>query len=86
MESIAQADLRNAATAATACGADNNGSYANCGTIAQLAAYGYNPNPDVSIFINATVARWTATAQHNAGGSAYQYDSATGEITPVPRF
>jgi hypothetical protein len=85
LESIAQADLRNAATAATACYADN-GSYANCGSIATLAAYGYNQNPDVSITITATVARWTAMVQHNEGGSAYRYDTETGRIEPVARF
>ena len=86
LESIAQADLRNAATAATACGADNNGSYANCGSIAHLAAYGYNQNPDVSITITATAARWTATTQHDEGGSAYRYDTETGRIETVARF
>lgn len=81
LDSIAQADLREAATAATACGYDNNGSYANCGSVAALEAYGYNKNPDVSITIDpATVTRWAATAHHIEGGGSYRYDTETGQI------
>jgi hypothetical protein len=30
--------------------------------------------------------QFVAKSEHSLGGSAFQYDSATGEITPVLRF
>jgi type IV pilus assembly protein PilA len=86
LEAAAQSNLRNAAAAATACAADNNGSYANCGTIAQLEANGYQTDSNVTLVITtATETRWVAEAQHNSGGSAYRFDTATGQIVPIPR-
>jgi len=88
LEATAQSDLRNAAAAATLCAAGNNdGSYANCGTIAQLEANGYQQDPKVTLVITtATATRWVAQAQHNSGGSAYRYDTETAQIVPIPRF
>ena len=83
-----RSSLRNAAAAATLCAAGNNdGSYANCGTIAQLEANGYQQDPKVTLVITtATATRWVAQAQHNSGGSAYRYDTETAQIVPIPRF
>jgi hypothetical protein len=86
-EAAAKSDLRNAAAAATVCAADNDGSYVNCGSAAQLSAYGFEKSPDVTYAnLTATATRWVSATQHNDGGSAYQFDSATGNIQPVPRF
>jgi hypothetical protein len=88
LEAAAKSDLRNAATAATACAAGNNeASYTNCGTIAQLEANGYQHASNVTLVITtATAIRWVAQAQHDSGGSAYRFDTNTGQIVPIPRF
>ena len=88
LEAAAQSDLRNAVAAATLCAAGNNeGSYANCGTIAQLEANGYQRDPKVTlVIVTATATRWVAQAQHDSGGSAYRYDTGTAQIVPIPRF
>ena len=86
-EAAAQSDLRNAATAANACAADNDGSYVSCGTAEQLSPYGFDKSPDVTyVNLTATASRWVSATQHTEGGSAYQFDSATGNIQSVPRF
>ena len=86
LEAAAQSDLRKAVAAADLCAA-NDGSYANCGTIAQLEANGYQHDPNVTLVITtATATRWAAEAQHNSGGSAYRYDTETAQIVPIPRF
>jgi hypothetical protein len=86
-EAAAQSDLRNAATAANACAADNDGSYVSCGTAEQLSPYGFEKSPDVTyVNLTATASRWVSATQHSEGGSAYQFDSATGNIQSVPRF
>jgi hypothetical protein len=87
LEAAAQSDLRNAVAAANLCAAGNEGSYANCGTIAQLEANGYREDPKVTLVITAaTATRWVAQAQHDSGGSAYRYDTETSRIVPIPRF
>jgi type IV pilus assembly protein PilA len=60
-----QSDLRNAATSAVACAADNNGSYANCQVATLTADYDFNPTDRVTVS-NATITatRWSATARH----------------------
>ena len=86
-EAAAQSDLRNAATAANACAADNDGSYVSCGTAEQLSPYGFEKSPDVTyVNLTATASRWVSATQHSEGGSAYQFDSAIGNIQSVPRF
>ena len=86
-EAAAKSDLRNAAAAATACAAEHDGSYVECGTEAQLLPYGFEKSPEVTYAnLMATATRWVSATQHDDGISAYQFDSATGEITPVPRF
>jgi hypothetical protein len=87
-EAVARSDLRNAGSAATLCAAGNNeGSYADCGTISQLEANGYQHASNVTLVITtATATRWVAQAQHDSGGSAYRFDTDTGQIVPIPRF
>jgi hypothetical protein len=86
-EAAAQNDLRNAVAAANLCAAENEGSYANCGTIAQLEANGYQEDPKVTlVIVTATATRWVAQAEHDSGGSAYRYDTETAQIVPIPRF
>jgi hypothetical protein len=56
-------------------------------TEAQLLPYGFEKSPEVTYAnLMATATRWVSATQHDDGISAYQFDSATGEITPVPRF
>jgi hypothetical protein len=87
LEAAAQSDLRKAVAAATLCYAGNDGSYANCGTIAQLEANGYQHDSNVTLMITtATSTRWVAQAQNDSGGSAYRFDTETGQIVPIPRF
>lgn len=87
LEAAAQSNLRKAVAAATLCAAGNDNSYANCGTIAQLEANGYQADSNVTLVITtATATRWAAEAQHNSGGSAYRYDTETAQIVPIPRF
>ena len=87
LEAAAQSDLRKAVAAAALCAAENEGSYTNCGTIAQLEANGYQEDPKVTLVITgATATRWVAQAQHDSGGSAYRYDTDTAQIVPIPRF
>ena len=50
-------------------------------------AFGFEKNLDVTyVYLTATATRWVSATQHNDGGSAYHFDSASGEITPVPRL
>jgi hypothetical protein len=87
LEAAAQSNLRKAVSAATLCAAENDNSYASCGTIAQLEANGYQTDSNVTLVITTTTAtRWAAEAQHNSGGSAYRYDTETAQIVPIPRF
>jgi hypothetical protein len=87
-ESAAQTDLRNAATAANACNAEN-GSYANCTTIAQLGPYGFSPTNGVVVNgINGNISNWSASMQHSSGGSAFTYATFgpnAGQVVRVPR-
>ena len=71
-----RSDVRNAAAAATACSSDNSGSYANCGTVALLRPYGFNPTANVTVVptvINtpSAGAGWSASATSSVvGGTA----------------
>jgi len=88
-EAMAKSDLRNLVTAANAYAADQpDGSYTGI-TIAVLSAnYGFVPSQGVNTAISVTAGgeQFIARSEHTSGGSAYQYDSATGNIQPVPRF
>jgi hypothetical protein len=84
-EEAAQSDLRNAATAAEACAADNNGSYAVCTAAVLEVNYGFTRSPDVVLtVVQTTSSRWVAVAKNANGGSAYKYDTAEGKIVPYP--
>ena len=87
LEAAAQSDLRKAVAAANLCAAESDNTYTGCGTIAQLEANGYQHDPKVTLVITtATATRWVAEAQHNSGGSAYRFDTDTGQTVPIPRF
>jgi hypothetical protein len=84
-EAAAQSDLRNAAAAAEAYAADNNGSYVGL-TVAVLAAnYGFTSSPDVVLTVTeATATHWVGMSKNANGGSGYKYDSVEGKIVPYP--
>lgn len=66
-----QSDLRNAATSAVACAADNNGSYETCQVAALDANYDFNPTDGVTVSNGTiTATRWSATARRRDGDEA----------------
>lgn len=75
-EQAMASDLRNAAAAATACSTENSGSYTNCGTVAELRPFGFNPSADVTVaptVLNtpSAGAGWSASATSSVvGGTA----------------
>lgn len=76
-----QSDLRNAATSATACAADNSGSYANCQVSVLSATYDFNPTDRIRVsdgVINEN--RWSATARHldNESNTVHHFDTNSG--------
>ncbi|MGI8540552.1 MAG: type IV pilin protein [Rubrobacteraceae bacterium] len=77
----AQSDLRNAATSAVACAADNAGSYENCQVAALAANYDFNPTDRVTVS-NATITaiRWSATSRHldNEAETLHNFDTDSG--------
>lgn len=81
-EAAAQSALRNAATAATTCSVDNDGSYEDCGEDA-LGAYGYAGDDNVNLEVNTAEGGWSATAVHQNGGQAYQFSTETGQVRPA---
>lgn len=87
-EAAARLDLRNAATAASACATDF-GSFVDCDTIAMLNAYGFNPTTGVvANGMNGSVLDWSAAMQHTNGGSAYTYANFgenAGQVIEAPR-
>lgn len=80
-----QSDLRNAATAATTCAADNDGAYKTdtltCDIAKLEADYDFNPTDDVQV-TDGTIEpdRWSAGAFHSANqqATAYHFDTADG--------
>jgi type IV pilus assembly protein PilA len=92
-EASARSDVRNAATAATACSSANNGSYATCGTITATAGpnndltdFGFNPSTDITVRgPNVSATGWTVAMEHNASGSAYTFTTADGRVTEAAR-
>ena len=86
-EAAAQSDLRNAATAATACSAANGGSYATCDDPAVLTQNGYNktdnPNVILRFPVAATDNRWYAeTETEEDDGTLFQFDTLSGGAHP----
>ncbi len=78
--SAMESDLRNWASAASSCAADNDGSYATC-TETVLTADPYNTvesaNVNVTISGTPTADVWTATATHSDLGSGYSASFTT---------
>jgi len=84
-EALAQIDTRNAATAASSYAADNNGSYTGI-TFFDLQTYAFVQSPGVTTTVAATSGgdQVIIVSECASGGRAYQYDSTTGEIVPIP--
>jgi type IV pilus assembly protein PilA len=74
-DAAAQSDQRNAA-AATACSADNSGSFDGC-DIARLSAdYGFRKTDKVEFSnVFATASAWSADAKHQDGGARYTFST-----------
>ena len=80
-EAAAQSDLRNAAAAATACSADNGGSFDGCDLARLTAAYGFRKTEKVEFSnLSATASAWSADAKHLDGGATYTFSTATGRV------
>jgi type IV pilus assembly protein PilA len=84
-----ESDLRNAAAAANACSADNDGSFSVAGNVCNIATldanYGFNPSDGVNIPATAagetiTATRWAVNANHsaNTAQTARYFDTADG--------
>jgi type IV pilus assembly protein PilA len=76
-----QSDLRNAATSAVACAADNNGSYETCQIAALASTYDFNPTDRVTTSNGTiTATRWSATARHldNEADTLHHFDTDSG--------
>jgi type IV pilus assembly protein PilA len=80
-EAAAQSDLRNAAAAATACSADNGGSYVGCDIDNLTSTYGFRQTDKVQFSnVSATSSGWSADAEHQDGGATYTFSTATGQV------
>jgi type IV pilus assembly protein PilA len=85
-DSAAQSNLRNAASAATACSADadNNGSYSNCATETALQEYGYNTDSNVNVTaMSGDDESWSARASHTNSDTVYQFNTNNGQVSEV---
>jgi hypothetical protein len=85
-EALAEIDTRNAATAASAYAAENE-DYTSLNLFAP-EVYGFVQRPSVTTTVTATSAgdQLIIASECASGGRAYQHDSSTGEITPIPRY
>jgi type IV pilus assembly protein PilA len=80
-EAAAQSDLRNAAAAATACSADNSGSFDGCDIAELTAVYGFRKTDKVEFSnVSATTSAWSADAKHQDGGATYTFSTSTGRV------
>ena len=80
-EAAAQSDLRNAAAAATACSADNGGSFNGCDIARLTADYGFRKTDKVEFSnLSATASAWSADAKHQDGGATYTFSTTTGRV------
>jgi type IV pilus assembly protein PilA len=80
-EAAAQSDLRNAAAAATACSADNGGSFDGCDIARLTADYGFRKSDKVEFSnLSATASAWSADAKHQDGGATYTFSTTTGRV------
>lgn len=83
-EAAAKSDLRNAAAAATSCSADKGGTFAGCGTAAELKPFGFRPTDKVTFTPGvADATGWSAKTKHSLGGDGFQFDTrTTGQVEP----
>jgi type IV pilus assembly protein PilA len=80
-EAAAQSDLRNSAAAATACSAENSGSFDGCDIARLTADYGFRQSDKVEFSnVSATASAWSADARHQDGGATYTFSSTTGRV------
>lgn len=87
--SAAQSDLRNAASAATACLAANNGAYDapdNCHDKSVLiGTYDFNETDEVTVTPTGSGSdTWTAKSTHANGSETYTFNSNDGEVVASP--
>lgn len=84
---VVQSDLRNAATSATACAADNDGSYNSAAVTCDIDTleedYDFNPTDGIEIPFGAEVVepdRWAVSARHSANqdNTVYHFDTNAG--------
>ena len=79
-DATAQSDLRNAAAAATSCSVDNGGIYNaagnDCGTLAVLTTYGFNPTTGNTLTPASTANSWSATSNYAPSPRTYTFDTA----------
>ena len=81
-----ESDLRNAAAAATACSADNDGNYSTC-TLAEITTnYDFNQSPQVDWAagtVTPTADLWTVTGVQHADNATIvgAFDTDTGVVT-----
>ncbi|AHY47286.1 prepilin-type N-terminal cleavage/methylation domain [Rubrobacter radiotolerans] len=84
-----QSDLRNAATAASSCSSENDGSYASCNLQRLRSDYDFNPTDGVTLSgVVNTATRWAAEGRHTANPSAtvHHFDTETGsQVRPGPK-
>jgi len=82
-EAAAKSDARNAAAAAVSCAADNDGNYSSCTEDLLISDYDYHETELVDTDITAgdgTTNPWTAESQHQNGGAAFMFSTATGRV------
>jgi hypothetical protein len=67
--------------AATACSADNSGSYAGCDIAKLTSDYGFRQTDKVEFTnVSATALAWSADARHRDGGATYTFSTTTGRV------
>lgn len=82
-EAAAKSDLRNGAAAATACAADNNGSYSSCELGTLNDDYEWKHTDGVSVdSVTPLANRWTAQVK-SQNGTTFRFDTNTGKVAEV---
>jgi type IV pilus assembly protein PilA len=90
LSAAVQTDLRNAATSASACASDNDGSYTACNPATLRTDYDFTPTDGVALSgVTASPTRWAAEARHTANPAAtvHHFDTQNGSQVregPVP--
>ena len=82
-EAAAKSDLRNGAAAATACAADDNGSYSSC-TLGKLNEdYDWKHTEGVSVpSVDPSDNQWTAQVE-SQNDTIFRFDTKTGRVAEV---